>query len=623
MKYILTVFAIIPVFLIAQNQNSGLMQAPLIESITSDTVKGKYHQVSFLYDNANRVIAIINKEINITTGSGKKKNLVEKIFKKQSFQYTGTDTKPISRNIFTYQYLPSDSDENQSLFLESVEQQYFLYANEQRVGDSGVYYYNRDKNLDWNWEEENGQKRIGKLSQNNTRIYHEVDLTKPYSPSNIYSDEFTLTAQSNISHESSSYRYANRSNDASYYTYSAYDSELNPLINLNIASVLVNEKISAEFDGRYGKVDINWYFANQNNYTNYFVTTDEITSHYKYNLKFNYAYNKFKQPIYAKAKIEQVFNKGGALVRTYQQSYTFKYKKITQPPLIKSITSDTINGVFNQVLFSYDERNRVKEIVYKDVTVNEKEQLTKKEIFDYQGLSSQPYQQSNYNYTYHEKRKVWFLQSIDKRFFLYNLNKYVGDSTLFLNNAEEKLNFKWVDDKVNTSGTKIQRILNRIYQTNDLSDPQSGYRNIYLKEFHLTPLSNFSYELYENLYGNRGRYGKYTTITKVDSMLNPLKQLNIAEALCIEKVSFVFGEEEDIKVMNWYFNNRNNILEFNTTFDEQSSDYKNLYSLRYNYNQYNQPVYVKLRIKKVGDDSKPDTQYIYGQYQKTFTFRYK
>lgn len=212
------------------------------------------------------------------------------------------------------------------MFLESVEQQYFLYANEQRVGDSGVYYYNRDKNLDWNWEEANGQKRIGKLSQNNTRIYHEVDLTKPYSPSNIYSDEFTLTAQSNISHESSSYRYANRSNDASYYTYSAYDSELNPLINLNIASVLVNEKISAEFDGRYGKVDINWYFANQNNYTNYFVTTDEITSHYRYNLNFNYAYDKFKQPIYAKAKIEQVFNKGGALVRTYQQSYTFRYK---------------------------------------------------------------------------------------------------------------------------------------------------------------------------------------------------------------------------------------------------------------------------------------------------------
>jgi len=128
--------------------------------------------------------------------------------------------------------------------------------------------------------------------------------------------------------------------------------------------------------------------------------------------------------------------------------------------------------------------------------------------------------------------------------------------------------------------------------------------------------------LYEHLYGNRGRFGKYTTITKVDSKINPLKQLNIADAFCIEKVSFVFGEEEDIKIMNWYFNNRNNILEFNTTFDEQTSHYKDLYSLRYTYNRFNQPVYAKLQVKKIWHDSKPDTKHVYGQYQKTYTFRY-
>lgn len=630
MKFIVTIFSIIPVILIAQTQNSLLIQAPLIESITSDTVKGKFHQVSFLYDKDNRVVTIINKEMNITTGSAKKKNLVEKIIKKQSFQYNGTNTKPISRNIFTYQYLPSDQNDHLRLFLESVEQQYFLYANEQRVGDSGIYFFNWDKQLDWNWEKAEGQKRIGKLLLNNTRIFHEIDITKPYSPSNIYSDEFTLTAQSNISNESSSYQYANRSNDASYYTFSAFDSMLNPLINLNISRILVNEKVSAEFDGRYGNVDINWYFSNQNNYTNYFVTTDEISSHYRYNLKFKYAYNNFKQPIYAKAKIEQVYNKGGELARTYEQSYTFKYKKITQPPFIKSITSDTIKGVFNQVLFSYDEQNRVKGIVYKDVTIlndsskkeKQKEQITKKQIFDYEGLSSQPYQQTNYYYVYHEKRKEWFLESIGKTFFLYNRNKYVGDSTLFLSNAEEKPIFEWVNNKVDTSVTKIKRKLNQIYQEIDLTNPQSGYRNLYFREFHLTPLSNISYELYEHLYGNRGRFGKYTTITKVDSKINPLKELNISDAFCIEKVSFIFGEEEDIKIMNWYFNNRNNILEFNTTFDEQTSHYKHLYSLTYTYNQYNQPVYAKLRIKKVWHDSEPDTKHVYGQYQKSFTFKY-
>jgi len=86
MKFILTVLAIIPFILIAQTPPYGLIQAPLIESITSDTVKGKFHQVSFLYDNNNRVVAIINKEMNIIIGSTQKKQLVEKIIKKQSFQ---------------------------------------------------------------------------------------------------------------------------------------------------------------------------------------------------------------------------------------------------------------------------------------------------------------------------------------------------------------------------------------------------------------------------------------------------------------------------------------------------------------------------------------------------------
>lgn len=327
MKRILSILAIIPLITFAQSKKISSTKPPLIESITSDTSNGKFNQVLFSYDKMNRVVGIVNKEIKITTDSLKKKKLIEKIIKEQSFEYKDTASQPFARKTISFKYNDVDEFDNKILFIESIEQLYFLYKNGQRIGDSSIYFKNWQDDLDWDWKKAEPQKRIVKLEQTNQRIYHAIDLTKPYSPPDIYSDEFKLASQPNITSEVSAYRWGNRSNEASYYTYSAFDNKLNPLKQLNIASTLVNEKISSEFGGQYGKTDINWYFYNQNNYIDYFVTTDEQSSHYKYSFKFNYTYNQFKQPTTAKAQVKQVFNKGGKLVQEYQQRFTFRYKK--------------------------------------------------------------------------------------------------------------------------------------------------------------------------------------------------------------------------------------------------------------------------------------------------------
>jgi hypothetical protein len=327
MKRIISLLAIIPFITFAQSKKTSSKKPTLIESITSDTSKGKFNQVLFSYDQSNRVISIINKVIYINAGSTEKNKQTEKIIKKQIFEYADTANQPFSRKITSYKPYPKYSTDKEKWIAEEIEQQYFLYEQGQRVGDSSIYFKNWREELDWDSKRTEPQKRIGKLEQTNSRIYHKIDVAKPYSPPNYYANEFKLSSQLNISDDASSYRYGNRGNDATYYNFSTFDSSMNPLKQLNIASALVNEKISSEFGGQYGRTDINWYFFNQNNYIDYSVTTDEQTQHFKYIFKFNYTYNKFKQPTTAKAQVKQVFNNGGKLVQEYQQRFTFRYKK--------------------------------------------------------------------------------------------------------------------------------------------------------------------------------------------------------------------------------------------------------------------------------------------------------
>ncbi len=196
------------------------------------------------------------------------------------------------------------------------------------------------------WHEK-AKKRIAFLKQTRNNIYHEMDLMKPGNDPmddyrNMYADKLTLTAQSNIRYDSSEHFYANHGGCRSYYTFSKFDTMLNPLKQLNIAQTLLNEKIclydGKDFEnhnqfweifrgGHYGNVDFSWYFVNQNNPFNYFVTVDDQSSPFKHIFTFKCTYNQFKQPVYAKAQEKLVFNQDGRLFKSSPANITFRYKK--------------------------------------------------------------------------------------------------------------------------------------------------------------------------------------------------------------------------------------------------------------------------------------------------------
>ncbi len=340
MKRLLLLLIFIPFIAIAQSKKSSSKKPPLIESITSDTVKGLFYQVLFSYDLSSRVIGITNKEFKITSGHNKKKTTVEQIIRQQTFEYVSNAVNPFLRKIEVYEF----NADSEKWYLASKAEQYFLYENGKQIGDSTLLLERNEDSENW---DEKVKKRIGFLKQTSKEIYHEMDLMKPGNDPmddirNIYMDKFTLTSQSNIRYDSSEHLYANHGGGSSYFTFLKYDSMINPLNQLNIANILVNEKICLydgnDFQnhnqfweifrgGHYGNVDFSWYFITQNNPVNYFTTVNDQSSPFKSIFTLKYTYNPFKQPIYAKAQIKLVFEGEERFYKNHQSNITFRYKK--------------------------------------------------------------------------------------------------------------------------------------------------------------------------------------------------------------------------------------------------------------------------------------------------------
>ncbi len=318
MKRILLLFAVIPIILFGQTKKPNSTKPPLIQSITSDTVNGKFNQLFFSYDELDRVTSITKKEIIITTDSKKINKQVEQITEKQDFEYKGDSTKPFARKLVSYE----SYDEGKKWYLAKDELHYFLFKDGKRVGDSILYVDDETKVLKLDY--------VDKLIQTNKRIYCELDLSRPYiEPGggiNTYFDEFKLSSQFNISFETSEWTIG-RDRTGSYYTFTKYDNMLNPLKQLNIAGTLINEKLSLISSGKYSKMDICWYFLNQNNFLNLNITTDERSSAFREIYSFSYSYNQYKQPIYAKAQVKEESREQGFFNKKYQKRFTFRYKK--------------------------------------------------------------------------------------------------------------------------------------------------------------------------------------------------------------------------------------------------------------------------------------------------------
>lgn len=329
MKRILLLLTFIPFILIAQSKKASSINPPLIESITSDTANGQFYQVLFIYDQSNRVIGITNKVLKISTVAKKQTiKIIEEV--KQIFEYTRSSMAPYVRKIGYSEY----DSASKAWHTDFSEEQYFLYENGKRIGDSTLLL-------------EENKKVIGKLEQTDESIYHEIDLRPPFNPKkyenpNKYYNSFYLESPSNISEETTRHFTGSKWGETTYYIFTTFDSMMNPLKQLNIASVLMDEKICFPFTGgknigeynvsffrggKYGDKGLNWYFFNQNNPLSYSVGNGE-TAPYKGIVNFLYAYNQFNQPVFAKANVKIVVRGNEKyLIEKYQKRFMFRYKK--------------------------------------------------------------------------------------------------------------------------------------------------------------------------------------------------------------------------------------------------------------------------------------------------------
>ena len=310
MKNILTLLIIIPIFTFAQSKSGSAKALPLIESITSDTIKGRFNQLLFEYDQHKRVISIIKKQIN---------NSIEQIIEKQSFQYNGTDLDPISRKLVLFDFDVKGNKWN----LVLNEYQYFLYQNGQLVGDSTLYF---DKSTQaWTL------KYIGTVSNSESSIETRVKIPSKkddeYSDSDIYLDNFYKDDSTrNISDDISEHDYGRSGRDRSFYKYEKYDEMVNPLNLLNIKNALANEKLSVTTDGRYGNIAFCWYFMNQNNALTLETSTEDFNSSIDEIYRISYTYNQYNQPVFVKTLVKQSFRRIDKPYKSYQKHYTFRYK---------------------------------------------------------------------------------------------------------------------------------------------------------------------------------------------------------------------------------------------------------------------------------------------------------
>jgi hypothetical protein len=341
MQKFLLLFSLIPFIAVAQLKPSSKKAAPLIESITSDTVKGSCKKIVFEYDKLKRVSSISVKKIEIKKRSENTTSTIEIKIEVQKFHYRQNEQIPFARLIDFY------DDETGELILEYQKLEYFLFKDEKRIGDSTIYPGGEQQKEDSELEDKHSPKRVATFVQTQTKVIHILDLSKKnpntYTPTNIYEDSFAINKDHNIGYESTIHDDGSKFYTRAFFTFTKYDKYINPLHQLNIAPLLSNEKItlSIETTEKVGDdrrsfdwydLEFNWHYLNKNNPMNYSIERGETQTPLKDMIQFAYTYNQYHQPIYCKIIIKKVMNRNEGhrydyKARTFKKAFTFRYKQ--------------------------------------------------------------------------------------------------------------------------------------------------------------------------------------------------------------------------------------------------------------------------------------------------------
>lgn len=326
MKKYLLILVLTPLIAFTQKSATNKTSLPLIESICTDTVKGKYQETVFAYDRFNRLIRIVNRNgrLQKSTNTSTSRWVVDTTAI-QKFGYVLDQNVPRYKKNIWYK-----SNGKGSKWIAATETYYFKYEHGIRVMDSVVVVQKSSKG------------KTEKGSYNTT--YEQTDTTvrrdTDFSDSNG-ADEYEdyLLFHENVVAEDNSHHLRNHAGWRKNFTYTKFDNKINPLAQLNIAPMLINEKISFSFgkdelirlNDDYDKegTEVNWHFRNQNNALRSTFKRDERESDANDINSFSYSYNQQQLPVYCSIYVKKISISSGI---TYFRSgflkhVSFRYKK--------------------------------------------------------------------------------------------------------------------------------------------------------------------------------------------------------------------------------------------------------------------------------------------------------
>ncbi|OYU57038.1 MAG: hypothetical protein CFE25_07425 [Chitinophagaceae bacterium BSSC1] len=325
MKRIFSLLAFLPLITIAQSKKNASKILPLIESICTDTIKGKYQETVFAYDRFNRLIRIVNRNGHLQKSNNTSTNRwVLDTTSIQKFGYVLDQSVPAYNKTISY-----ESNGKGSKWIASTDTYYFKFEHGIRVMDSVVV----------KQQSSNGKTETGSYNT----IYEQTDTTirrvTDFSDSNG-SDSYVdyLLFHENVITEDNSHSLRSHAGWTKNFTYTKFDNKINPLAQLNIAPILVNEKISFSFEKeeliRLNEHDeeegteVNWHFRNQNNALRSTSKRDQRDSQANDINSFSYTYNQYQLPVYCTIYVKKISTGSSGSFRSgFLKHISFRYKK--------------------------------------------------------------------------------------------------------------------------------------------------------------------------------------------------------------------------------------------------------------------------------------------------------
>lgn len=332
MKSFLSILIFLPLFSNSQNLSIGANQDRLIQSITSDTINGKYKEILFSYDLLKRVTSITERT-SMAEDSSKKftDQLITDTSIIQQFEYKAEQKEPFLRRTTSFYF----DEKEKKWFWQAYELQYFIYENGKRVRDS-ILYKSRafsllDKRHEWDFDT-TFKTYITNIKHTDSAFYYMCDKTSYANPMNLYTRSI-VQHENSISQLSAHYFASFQIISNSFYK--KFDEAINPFNQLNIATVLANEKLSFSFDldkvrvnyeptARVHTLELNWLFLNKTNALNYYNEGIDLYSNYKHNMEVSYIYNQLKLPVFCSINISLLDNDREVYTRK-KRNFSFRY----------------------------------------------------------------------------------------------------------------------------------------------------------------------------------------------------------------------------------------------------------------------------------------------------------